>query len=322
MLKNIRFILFTLITIVYFTSSIGVVSDADSEPYGIKLAGVGNLTVDIPKGNGDVLYTFRITNTGTKLDTISLTTNGDVKSTLSRDSVSLAPGASTDVVMSISDDVLSNVGRYEVNVIATSNGDPTKTATITTTTTIFTCGVEISSVGETTIETTDAGTKASYIIRITNVGSRSDTITIATSGDVDISISETSVELAAGTSTDVTVTINELVLAEMLSTPGEYTVTVTATSKNVSSETAEITTTIAIEQLPWDLTGDSVVNILDLVKVANAFGNVGDGLVSDVTLDGVVNILDLVQVASHFGETQLDYALANFNVSHKPTTSE
>lgn len=295
----------------YFTSVIGSVSDT----YGITLTGIGNLKVEIPKGNGNVLYTIRITNNGTEIDTISLKREGTVKTTLTRNSVTLAPEASTDVVMIISEDELSDVGTYEVNVTATSKGDSTKTATITTTTIIFTCGVEVDSIGDVKIETTESGTSASYKIHITNIGSRSDTVSVSVSGDVDLS--ETSVVLDAGTSAEVTLTIDEDVFAVLLSTHGEYSITVTVTSSSVSTETDEITTTIKVEQIPADLTADGVVNILDLVKVANAFGTEGNGLAADITMNGVVNILDLVKVASYFGETQIDYALANFSISHK-----
>ena len=49
---------------------------------------------------------------------------------------------------------------------------------------------------------------------------------------------------------------------------------------------------------PADVNGDGVVNILDLVVVAQAFGR--DGLEADVNGDGVVNVFDLVFVANHF----------------------
>ena len=49
---------------------------------------------------------------------------------------------------------------------------------------------------------------------------------------------------------------------------------------------------------PGDVNGDGIVNILDLVIVANALGE--SDSVADVNADGVVNILDLVLVASTF----------------------
>ena len=48
----------------------------------------------------------------------------------------------------------------------------------------------------------------------------------------------------------------------------------------------------------YDVNGDGVVNILDLVAVANGFGTDAP----DVNGDGVVNILDLVAVANAFGQ--------------------
>ena len=54
--------------------------------------------------------------------------------------------------------------------------------------------------------------------------------------------------------------------------------------------------------IPQDVNGDDVVNILDLVFVASALGDEGQGLVADVNADGVVNILDLVSVAGALGD--------------------
>ncbi|MCY3744086.1 MAG: hypothetical protein OXH00_23990 [Candidatus Poribacteria bacterium] len=51
---------------------------------------------------------------------------------------------------------------------------------------------------------------------------------------------------------------------------------------------------------PYDVTGDGVVNILDLVFVASRLGEVDtDG---DVNADGVVNILDLVLVSQNLSD--------------------
>ena len=46
-----------------------------------------------------------------------------------------------------------------------------------------------------------------------------------------------------------------------------------------------------------DVNADGIVNILDLVIVANAFGDQEP----DLNGDGIVNILDLVLVANAFG---------------------
>ncbi len=50
---------------------------------------------------------------------------------------------------------------------------------------------------------------------------------------------------------------------------------------------------------PYDVTGDGVVNILDLVFVASHLGDVDTE--ADVNADGTVNILDLVLIAQNLG---------------------
>lgn len=50
----------------------------------------------------------------------------------------------------------------------------------------------------------------------------------------------------------------------------------------------------------YDVTGDGVINILDLVYVAARFGQETDE--GDVNNDGEVNILDLTLIAKHFGK--------------------
>ena len=62
------------------------------------------------------------------------------------------------------------------------------------------------------------------------------------------------------------------------------------------SEPAEEETTP--EPLPYDVTGDGVVNILDLTFVASHFG--ASNSEADVNGDGIVNILDLVLIAQNF----------------------
>ena len=55
---------------------------------------------------------------------------------------------------------------------------------------------------------------------------------------------------------------------------------------------------------PWDVNGDNVVDLFDLVAVGREFGKTPpDDLAADINGDGTVNLFDLVLVGSHFGET-------------------
>ena len=69
------------------------------------------------------------------------------------------------------------------------------------------------------------------------------------------------------------------------------------TSEPISEETPITQEEGMPESLPYDVTGDGVVNILDLTFVASRFGETDSD--ADVTGDGTVNILDLVRIAQH-----------------------
>ena len=67
---------------------------------------------------------------------------------------------------------------------------------------------------------------------------------------------------------------------------------------------------------PTDINGDGVVNILDLILVAQNFGTTK----SDINGDGTTNILDLILVAQHLGETSTPAAPAALPASLSPET--
>ena len=75
-------------------------------------------------------------------------------------------------------------------------------------------------------------------------------------------------------------------------------------TRDTSADPYEITLTIEEQLIAGDVNRDGQVNILDLVLVAQQFGqSMPTDSPADVTGDGVVNILDLVRVAQNFGNT-------------------
>ena len=74
----------------------------------------------------------------------------------------------------------------------------------------------------------------------------------------------------------------------------------------ISSVTPELLITVTGDEprLRVDVNQDNIVDILDLIQVAQSFGsNVEDKPNSDVNGDGIINIFDLIAVAQNFGES-------------------
>ena len=307
--------------------------------YGVTLVG-DNLIKQTQFASGGVSYALQVTNAGNTEDTIVLGSSAEVSiggSVLgsfrkSKDEdvsssqlkVTLAPGASTEVIFTATGDLLTKSGVYQIKVTATSQGDSTKTAEVSTTTTILPVyGVALVGEGALTGSTMDTVEGVSYTLTITNAGNTDDTIVLGSSAEVgiegsvlgsfkesidqELAMAQLEIALAAGASVEVIFTA----AGDFFTKPGEYEIKVTATSQGDSTKTAEITTKTTIESVPWDVNADGTVNIQDLVLVANQFGESGEGLAGDVNKDGQVNILDLVQVASYFGKSQAEIVQAN-----------
>ena len=178
-------------------------------------------------------------------------------------------------------------------------------------------GVSLEIVGDTALSTMNAVEGVSYTLKVTNTGNMMDTIMLEASAEVGIegsvlgALSDRSIELEAGADVEVTLRVK----GDAFTEPGDYPLSITATSGTDDTMTAEVTTTTTIEMppppapevppppsTPWDVNDDGIVNIQDLVLVASEFGQSGEALEADVNDDGTVNVLDLVLVSSHFGE--------------------
>ena len=282
---------------------------------GVSLEVVGDAALSTVDAVAGVSYTFKVTNTGNAMDTVSLEASaevgigGSVLGTLSERSIELEADASAEVTLTVKGDLLTEPGDYPITVTATSGTDSTMTAEATTTTTIevpVIAGVLLEVVGDAALSTVDAVAGVSYTLKVTNTGNAMDTVSLEASAEVGIggsvlgTLSERSIELEADASAEVTLTVK----GDLLTEPGDYPITVTATSGTDSTMTAEATTTTTIEPLPtpWDVNDDGTVDIRDLVLVAGQLGESGEGLKGDINGDGTVDIRDLVIVASHLGE--------------------
>ena len=80
------------------------------------------------------------------------------------------------------------------------------------------------------------------------------------------------------------------------------------------------------QTLPWDINNDGIVDIRDMILIANSFGTETPANPKvDVNMDGSVDILDLILVAAHFGESSDSAAAsrpANINTEHSDSVEQ
>ena len=111
---------------------------------GVLLEVVGDTALSTMDAVVGVSYTLKVTNTGNMMDTVALEASaevgieGSVLGSLSDRSVALEAGASVEVTLEVTGNLLTEAGDYAIDVTATSGTDSTMTVEITTTTTIET----------------------------------------------------------------------------------------------------------------------------------------------------------------------------------------
>ena len=273
--------------------------------YGVSLAGVDNLITETTDAGDGISYKITVTNTGNTDDTISLSSSGDVVSTLSQSSVSLASGASTEITLTINEVSLTSAGDYVVKVTATSQGDIEKIAELTTTTTILPVyGVSLAGVDNLITETTDAGDGISYKITVTNTGNTEDTIILSSSDDTVSTLSQSSVSLLSGASTEMTLTVS----ANALTTAGDYEVSITATSQGDNTKTDVITTTTTI--LP--VYGVVLEGVGDLTTETN---NANNGVRYTLTITNTGNTEDTFVLTSSDNTATINQTLVTIGAN-------
>ena len=140
-------------------------------------------------------------------------------------------------------------------------------------------------------------------VTVANDGDFTETFNVTVYANATI-IASQNVTLSTGDSTTVTFTCNTTGLAK-----GNYTISAYATPVQGETDTADnmFSDGWVFISIPGDINADNTVNIIDIVRVALAFGavpaNPNWDPNADINGDEVINIVDIVIVALHFGET-------------------
>jgi hypothetical protein len=203
-------------------------------------------------------YMLTINNTGTAMDNYTLAIDnpdGATTAGLSTNLVeNLAAGESAAVLLNVTND---NVGDFRVNVTATSQGDPTKMASVNTTTTVNVSSVinNVTLTADSLTKTTIDGINASYMLTVNNTGTAMDNYTLAIDnpdGATTASLSTNLVEnLPAGESTTVLLNVTN-------ENAGDFRVNVTATSQGDPTKMSSVNTTTTVNVFNVTLTADSL----------------------------------------------------------------
>ena len=197
-------------------------------------------------------YVFTLQNTGDAEDVIDLVKEGTVSDwgTLSESSISLGAGLSQDITMQVDVPPGTADDNYAIDVTATSQGDSSKTQTVSTTTivsSVIVYGVELYS--DITSKNVFPGDSAVYTITVKNTGNTADDIDMTkTEFSTDWgTLSKTMVSLAGGASEDIALTVN----VPSDANSGSYLIKVKGTSSSDASKNHEISFSTVVEDLTY-----------------------------------------------------------------------
>ena len=207
-----------------------------SRSYGVALTSTANFSAETLKASADLTWTLTATNTSNIYDTIKLTKTGDSSAKLSKTSVPLAPGTSATVTLTLPKEKLHVAGEYVFDITATSQGDHSTTAKTKITAIVnpiydFT----LEDIKGLTNEVQHASSKIEHTLKLTNTGTKNDTIHLTQSAGASGTLSETSVSLAPGEFSIVTLTVH----GSAVTLPGRHVVMVTATSEGDKEKTEQ-----------------------------------------------------------------------------------
>ena len=205
----------------------------------------------------DVTKTLSVTNNGNRADLISLTVSSNLNGViLTQTEITLDPGASGNVTLTIPRTSLLVPAIYEITVKGTSRGDPSRISKLFVLTYVHGQGFittlkRASIIPDLHFESlddlvwpTNPTEDLTLTLRLTNIGSNEDVISVHVTGDIrTATVNPNSVILQSDISEDIILTIPRLAL----SNAGTYNVTVTVTSGHDPNIKRSVTTTLTVK---------------------------------------------------------------------------